>query len=113
MPTSIDRLTFLSRGAPREYATELLASDAMASLVSNLASERADRILIFDSPPLLGAPEPAVLAGHMGQIVVVVEAERTTHKALIDALATIRSCPHIALLLNKAPKLMFEHAHYR
>jgi protein-tyrosine kinase len=113
MPTSIDRLTFLSSGAPREHATELLASEAMVRLVSNLAAECADRILIFDSPPLLGTPEPAVLAGHMGQIVVVVEAERTTHKALTDALATIRSCPRIALVLNKAPKLMLEHAHYR
>jgi len=111
--TSIDRLTLLPLGAPREHATELLASDAMARLVSNLASEYKDRILIFDSPPLLGAPEPAVLAGYMGQIVVVVEAERTTHKALTDALETIRSRPHIALVLNKAPKWTLESAHYR
>ena len=61
-----------------------------------------DRILIFDTPPLLGAPEPAVLATHMGQIIVVVEADKTTHKVLTNALTTIQSCPLVTTILNKA-----------
>jgi receptor protein-tyrosine kinase len=37
----------------------------------------------------------------MGQIVVVVEAERTTAGALKTALATIEACPIILTVLNK------------
>ena len=74
----------------------------MERLVEHLASRYADRILIFDTPPLLGAPEPAVLASHMGQIIVVVEADRTTHKVLTNALTTIQSCPVVTTVLNKA-----------
>jgi len=99
--TNIDRLTLLPAGLQRRHATELLASEAMERLVQHLASRYADRILIFDAPPLLGAAEPAALASHMGQILVVVEANRTTHKVLRSALTTIQSCPHVMAVLNK------------
>ena len=36
-----------------------------------------DRIIIFDSPPLLATTEARVLATHMGQIVMVVAADST------------------------------------
>jgi receptor protein-tyrosine kinase len=80
--TNIERLTILPAGKRRRHATELLAERGYG------ASRRAPGvtvqrpIVIFDAPPLLGAPEPAVLASHMGQTIVVVEAERTTHKVL-------------------------------
>jgi receptor protein-tyrosine kinase len=71
-------------------------------LVEQLAAEYVDRILIFDAPPLLAAPEPAVLAGYMGQIVLVAEADRTTHATLRNALAAVESCPVVRMVLNKA-----------
>ncbi len=99
--TNVERLSLLPAGQLRRHATELLASEAMEQLVEELASRYADRILIFDTPPLLGAPEPAVLATHMGQIIVVVEADKTTHRVLTNALATVQSCPLVTTILNK------------
>ena len=46
----------------------------MARLVDEIASRYSDRIVIFDSPPLLATTESRVLASLMGQLVVVVEA---------------------------------------
>ena len=100
--TSIGRLAFIPAGTPQEHATALLASDAMEKLVDNLASRYSNRILIFDSPPLLAAPEARVLARHMGQIVLVVEAGKTSHSAAQQALAAIESCPTVMTVLNKA-----------
>ena len=100
--TNIERLVVLPAGAHRPHATELLASEIMEGLVQQLASRYADRILIFDTPPLLAAPEPAVLARYMGQILVVVEANRTTHKALQHALAAVESRPAVMTVLNKS-----------
>lgn len=99
--TNVDRLELLPAGGLRPQATELLASDAMERVIEDLASRYRDRILIFDTPPLLGAPEPAVLATHMGQIIVVVEAGKTTRKVLGNALGTIESCPVVMTILNK------------
>jgi protein-tyrosine kinase len=98
--TDIDKLAFLPAGTPHGRATELLASDAMGALVGELASRYRDRIVIFDSPPLLAASEAAVLAGHMGQILLVVEAGRTTEAALGQALGLVES-GNVALVLNK------------
>jgi receptor protein-tyrosine kinase len=100
--TNVDKLAFLPAGTPRPSATELLASDTMQRLVDQLASRYTDRILIFDTPPLLAAPEPPVLASYMGQIVVVVEADRTTHRSAQQALAAVASCPVVMTVLNKA-----------
>jgi protein-tyrosine kinase len=100
--TNVDRLTLLPAGSRQRRSTELLASEQMASLLRELASRYADRIIIFDSPPLLATTEARVLATHMGQIVMVVAADATSHHALQQALATIEQCDIVLMLLNKA-----------
>lgn len=102
--TNVEKLSILPAGTPHQRATELLASDAMIQLLDEMASRYSDRIIIFDSPPLLVTTESRVLASHMGQIVVVVEAERTTHAAVKQALSTIEACPVRMTLLNKSAR---------
>jgi Mrp family chromosome partitioning ATPase len=100
--TNVDKLTLLPSGTPHPRATELLASDAMRSLLDEMARRYPDRIIIFDSPPLLLTTESRVLASHMGQVVVVVHAEKTRQSVVQQALATIESCPLKLMLLNQA-----------
>ncbi len=100
--TNIEKLSILPAGVPHQRATELLASDSMNRLLDQIASRYPDRVIVFDSPPLLVTTESRVLATHMGQIVLVVEAERTTHATVRQALATIESCPVKLMLLNKS-----------
>mgnify|MGYP002622781200 FL=1 len=100
--TNIEKLTVLPSGDPHPRATELLASDAMRDLLDDMATRYADRIIISASPPLLLTTEARVLATHMGQIVVVVQADRTLQNDVQHALATIESCPLKMMVLNKA-----------
>ena len=100
--TNIDKLTVLPSGTQHPRATELLASDAMTRLLDAMAKRYPDRIIIFDSPPLLLATESQALASHMGQVVVVVQAEKTSQSTVLQALATIESCPVKLMLLNQA-----------
>ena len=102
--TNVERLTLLLAGTPHAGASELLASEAMTRLLAEMSSRFPDRIVLFDSPPLLATSESRVLAGQVGQVVLVVEAERTTHGALESALATVETCPAVYTLLNKAPE---------
>ncbi len=102
LKTNIDKLSILPSGTPHERATELLASDAMIRLLENMASRYSDRIIIFDSPPLLLTTESRVLAAHMGQIVLVVRAESTLQSDVHHALSNIESCPVKMLVLNQA-----------
>jgi receptor protein-tyrosine kinase len=100
--TDIDKLSILPAGTANQHATELLASDAMRVLLQEMAERHRDRIVIFDSPPLLAASESAVLASQMGQIVMVVEAGKTSEAALTNALSRIESSNIAGLVLNKA-----------
>lgn len=100
--TNVDRLSVLPAGRSHRRATEHLASDAMERLIADLASRYPDRIVLFDAPPLLATTEARALATHMGQIVVVVEADRTTHSALKQALALLEDCPVVLTMLNKS-----------
>ena len=102
--TNVDKLTLLPAGSRHRRSTELLASEQMASLLRELASRYSDRIIIFDSPPLLATTEARVLATHMGQIVMVVAADATSQHAVNQALTTIESCEIVLMTLNKASR---------
>jgi len=98
--TSIEKLTLLPSGTPHPRSTELLASDAMRLLLDDIAKRYPDRIIIFDSPPLLLTTEARVLATQVGQVVMVVQAEKTLRADVQRALATIEACPVRMMLLN-------------
>jgi exopolysaccharide/PEP-CTERM locus tyrosine autokinase len=99
--TNVDTLSILPAGTNTPRATELLASSTMTNLVNEIANRYPDRIVIFDSPPLLLTSESRVLASHMGQIVMVVEAQTTTQHAVKEALHQLQGCPNVNLIYNK------------
>jgi exopolysaccharide/PEP-CTERM locus tyrosine autokinase len=101
--TNIDKLMILPAGRRHELATELLASQTMSRILDDLSARYPDRVIIFDSPPLLMTTESRVLATHMGQILMVVAAGSTPKAAVNDALATIDGAAEvIGLVLNRA-----------
>jgi exopolysaccharide/PEP-CTERM locus tyrosine autokinase len=99
--TNVDTLSILPAGTSTPRATELLASSAMSTLVNEIANRYPDRIVIFDSPPLLLTSESRVLASHMGQIVMVVEAQTTTQHAVKEALHQLEGYQNVNLIYNK------------
>jgi exopolysaccharide/PEP-CTERM locus tyrosine autokinase len=100
--TNVPSLTLLPAGPASRHATELLASRNMSRLLEELASRYPDRIIVFDSPPLLLTTEASVLVSQMGQVVMVVEAETTTQAAVQTALQRIEHCRHVNLIYNKS-----------
>lgn len=99
--TNVDTLSLLPAGTSNPRATELLASQTMSTFVTEIANRYPDRIVIFDSPPLLLTSEAHVLASHMGQIVVVVESETTTQHAVKESLRQLEGCSNVNLIYNK------------
>lgn len=100
--TDIPKLTLLPAGKRHHHSTELLASESMRNLLEELSIRYPDRVIIFDSPPLLVTSEASVLASLVGQIVIVVESEKTTQTALKEALSLLDPDKSIGLVLNKS-----------
>jgi protein-tyrosine kinase len=102
LPTSITGLSILPAGRRHALGAELFASDRMGALLQALCVATPHAILILDAPPVLATSEPSALARHVDQTVLVVEADKTSRAAIIEALNLIGICPHIGLVLNKA-----------
>ncbi len=101
LKTNIPKLTLLPAGTASSRSTELLASGTMDALLEELANNYSDRIIIFDSPPLLPSTESRVMASHMGQVIMVVEAGKTPLPAIKQAFATVEDHPVVLTMLNK------------
>jgi protein-tyrosine kinase len=99
--TDVERLSILPAGKRIETATELLASPRMEEVVRKLSADSKQRIVLFDSPPLLLSTESRALVSNMGQIVLVVRAEETARKAIEDAIEAIGEGKSVSLILNQ------------
>ena len=101
-------LSLLPAGRPDEHATELLASRRMARIAEELATANPDRIVVFDSPPLLATSESRVLASRMGQIALVVCAGKTPQYAVESAIDSLDTDQPVNLILNQAGSALSE-----
>lgn len=100
--TDIDGFSVLPSGSRHLLSTELLASSRMVDLIDEVSRRYADRIIIIDAPPVLAASETSVLAQLVGQIVFVVQAERTARETVKEAVNLISQNPNVNLVLNRA-----------
>jgi Mrp family chromosome partitioning ATPase len=74
----------------------------MALLAEELSTRYSDRMIIFDSPPLLAATQGDILAKLVGQVVLVVEAERTMQSMVMESVEKLASCDVVLAVFNKA-----------
>lgn len=91
LKTSISKLSILASGKPPVNPAELLGSSRMQTLVKELSQRYEDRIIIFDTTPMLVAAESAVLANYVDTVIIVARhgrSGRTQIKKLIDTLGT-------------------------
>ena len=102
--TNVDRLEVLPCGRLTENLDELFASEFMDDFMGSLARQSTQRILVVDGPPLLATTEASVLAHHMGQIVMVVEVNKTPQVAAQQAVDQIKDCKNVSVLLNKVTR---------
>lgn len=100
VPTDVPQLSLLRAGGPSHHDTELLASDRTSELLDALMAADPRRIIVFDSPPVLAASPAATLAHHVGQVMMVVRADRTSEGDLRQAIGLLDGCEHIQLVLN-------------
>lgn len=100
VPTNIPGLSVLPAGHQTPNDTELLSSTEAFALVEALLAKNPARIVIFDCAPALAASPASALAHHIGQILLVVRADRTSENDLSEAVKLLAGQAPIQLLLN-------------
>ena len=100
--TGIAGLAFLPAGRRTDQAPELFASQRMGEMVSALGKGDRQRVVLFDSSPLLATNESQVLARLVDQIVLVVRAESTPQPVVLEAVGLLDKSRQIRCVLNQA-----------
>lgn len=100
--TDVPGLSVLPAGRKANNVPELLASERTREILARLTAADPRRVILFDTPPALLASLATMLAGHVGQALVVVRADRTTEADLRETVGLLDACDHVGLLLNGA-----------
>ena len=100
--TNVPKLTLLPAGAENRKSPELLSSAYIDRLLTELSERYADRLVIFDAPPILVSSGTRHLASRVGQVVMVVHADSTDSRAVSQAFAAVDSCPLVSTVLNRS-----------
>lgn len=98
--TSIPKLFVLPAGRQNNSDTELLASDRTHRVIDALTACNPRRVVIFDTPPALAASAASVLSSDVGQVLMIVRADRTTDTELRESVGLLAGCQNIRLLIN-------------
>lgn len=104
LKTDLSNLSVIPAGKRHKYSTELLASQRMYLFAEEVSKRYKDRIVIFDSPPLLVATQAQVLAELVGQVVLVIAAEVTPQAVVSESVSKLANCDVVMTLLNKTRK---------
>ena len=99
--TDNPKLRIIPAGQIHDHSTEILASERMQLIAEELSVRYRDRVIIFDAPPFLISSQAKVLAGLVGQIMVVVEAGVTNTNAIQETTAQLGKDKVIGMILNK------------
>jgi len=100
--TNVPKLSLLPAGKQNHKSPELLSSGYIDRLLTELSERYADRLVIFDAPPILVSSGTRHLASRVGQVIMVVQADSADSRAVTQAFDAVDSCPLVSTVLNRS-----------
>ena len=99
--TEVPYLSLLPIGGASADKEELSASLPLASTVARIGREFPGHVIVLDAPPCMVSSDPSTLAPVVGQVIMLIEAQRTQRGEIDAAVDMVSSCENVSLLLNK------------
>ncbi|MBB6091252.1 capsular exopolysaccharide synthesis family protein [Povalibacter uvarum] len=98
--TGYERLTVLPARAAQETSSELLASSRTAELVAEIRARYANRIVIFDLPPVLQADDALAFSRNLQAGLLVMSEGKTRREDVTHTLELLKGLPFVGTVLN-------------
>jgi len=98
----IERLVILPGRESITDSSETLRSPKMVSLVTELKSRYADRLIIFDLAPMLAMDDAIAFAPYVDSVLMVAENGATKRQDLQSSIDSLGETPLIGTVLNRA-----------
>lgn len=108
------RMSLLPSGERLANSSEIIGSPQMARLAQEIRNRYADRIVIYDMPPLLAQDDPLAFVPHVDAVLLVAKDGVTQTAELKRSLGILEAFPVIGIVLNDKyewvwPRYVKEH----
>jgi protein-tyrosine kinase len=97
-----ERLTLLPARNSVEQSSELLTAARVGELVTEMRTRYANRVVIFDLPPVLQADDVLAFSQHIQAALLVVSERHTKREDVTRTLDLLRDTPVIGTVLNQS-----------
>jgi receptor protein-tyrosine kinase len=101
MQTEVNNLLFLPFGRLVDGAQQVPPATLLAEAINRVAQALPEHVLVLDTPPSLSSSDANAMASIAGQVLMVVDAERTQRNEVEAALDMMEACPLLQLVLNR------------
>lgn len=95
-----ERVTVLPARARVEHSSEVLSSVRVGELIAEMRTRYANRVLIFDVPPVLQADDALAFARHLQAGLLVIGEGKTRRDDVTRTLELMRDVPFVGSVLN-------------
>lgn len=99
--TDLANLAVIPSGQPTARVSDGWISRRMRLIIENLTYEDPDRLIVFDTPPVLECSSTSLIAGYVGQALMVVGSGRTKRHLIDKALLQVQSAEEIKMVKNQ------------
>lgn len=100
LKSSVQKLSILPSGQIPQNPAELLSSIRMHELIQDVSNRYHDRVVIFDSPPMLMAAESIVLAGHVDAVILVIRQAKAKKDEVQKFIDTVGEKKILGIVFN-------------
>ena len=99
--TDIAKFKIIPSGKFELASPEAITSIKMKDFLTEISNRYPDRVIVLDTPPLLASAISKALAYMVGQVLMVVEAEKTPMSVVEEAVQHINPERFAGFILNK------------
>jgi Mrp family chromosome partitioning ATPase len=97
----ISRFVFLPSKDSIDDSSELLTAPKMVNLSIELKKRYAERVIIYDLPPLLSCDDTIAFLPNVDAVLLVIEEGRSTRNEVQKAIDILQDTPLLGTVLNK------------
>ena len=108
----LDRFVILPTAMPVKHSSEVLSSRKVSNLISEFRERYAERIVIFDLPPLLGTDDAMIMLSQVDCVLVVVGNGMVSKTDLEESMRYVDQDKLLGTILNKAKTSQSQREHY-
>ena len=108
----LNRFVVLPTAMPIKNSSEVLSSRKVANLVTEFRDRYAERIVIFDLPPLLGTDDAMIMLSQVDCVLVVVGNGMVSKTDLTESMRYVNPDKLLGTVLNKSNSEQFKKGYY-